>query len=107
MKLFNCANCGNVLYFENVACTQCNLVLGFLPDTLRLATLEPTGDGIWSAVGEEQQYRMCTNYSEHSVCSWMIEANSDQTFSASCDLNQTIPDLFHRRVRGALAEAGN
>lgn len=93
MKLFTCASCGNLLYFENVACTQCGATLGFLPDTLRLAALEPAGDGLWKAVGDERNYRMCTNYSEHAVCNWMVDADSESSFCAACDLNQTIPDL--------------
>lgn len=93
MKLFNCSSCDNLLYFENVVCTRCGAALGYLPDVMRLAALEPAGDGRWRAVGEEGQYRMCSNYSEHAVCNWMIAAESESAFCAACDLNQTIPDL--------------
>lgn len=93
MKLFSCTNCGNILYFENVSCTQCGLPLGFLPDRLRLAPLKEIGQGRWQPVGEPARYRMCPNYANHRVCNWMVEADSEQVFCVACDLNGTIPDL--------------
>jgi hypothetical protein len=93
MKLFSCATCGNLLYFENVVCTQCGAVLGFLPDSMSLAALEPAGEGLWQAVGEARPYRMCANYSAHAVCNWMVDADSGRALCAACDLNRTIPDL--------------
>jgi len=32
MKLFECQNCGQPLYFENTLCESCGLRLGYLPD---------------------------------------------------------------------------
>jgi hypothetical protein len=94
MKLFNCARCGNLLYFENVTCNHCGATLGFLPDTLRLAALESLGNGHWRAVGEVRRYRMCANYSERAVCNWMLDAaDTERAFCLACDLNHTIPDL--------------
>jgi len=31
MKLFECQNCGQALYFENTRCESCGLALGYLP----------------------------------------------------------------------------
>lgn len=93
MKLFNCSNCGNVLYFENHTCTQCGLALGFLPDRLQLVPIEPTGDQRWQPIGEQTRYRKCQNDVVHGVCNWMIEADQDRAFCTACDLNGTIPNL--------------
>ena len=32
MKLFQCQNCGQALYFENTTCTSCGLRLGYVPE---------------------------------------------------------------------------
>jgi hypothetical protein len=34
MKLFECQNCGQPLYFENTSCESCALRLGYLPQQL-------------------------------------------------------------------------
>lgn len=97
MKLFKCSQCDNLLYFENVTCTQCGAPLGFVTDTMRLETLEPNGDNYWKSAGSDQLYRMCANYSQHAVCNWMVAADDQSDFCLACDLNRTIPDL---RVEG-------
>ncbi|QEW07440.1 zinc-binding metallopeptidase family protein [Nitrincola iocasae] len=93
MKLFTCTACGNLIYFNNVCCTQCGATLGFLQDTQRLSAIVPAGDGLWQPVGDTRLYRMCNNYTGAGVCNWMLEAESEQHFCRACDLNQTIPDL--------------
>ncbi|HEU0202241.1 MAG TPA: putative zinc-binding peptidase [Burkholderiaceae bacterium] len=101
MKLFTCARCGQLLFFENVACTRCGATLGFLPEPMRLAALEPAGDatdeGIWQPIGEPAgaapRYRRCANYAEHAVCNWMVQADDDEPLCLACRLNRTIPDL--------------
>ena len=32
MKLFTCSGCGQLVYFENVACTRCGATLGFVAE---------------------------------------------------------------------------
>lgn len=104
MKLFNCANCGNVLYFENVACMRCGATLGFLPEHLHLATIVPASTmtshaslamPVWQPLGEAAQYRSCINYDDHGVCNWMLPiADAGEVgFCVACVLNGTIPDL--------------
>ena len=39
MKLFECQNCGQLLYFENTRCERCGHVLGYLPDRAVLSAL--------------------------------------------------------------------
>jgi hypothetical protein len=99
MKLYDCACCGNLLYFENVACTRCGAVLGFVPEDTALTAFEPGAPGEWLRLGNGRRYRMCTNYVVHAVCNWMVEAGQGDAFCVACRLNHTIPDL---RVAGNL-----
>lgn len=94
MKLFNCNHCGQRLYFENVFCTNCDAKLGFLPEQLQLVSLkEGTFTETWRPIGEENDYRFCTNAVEYAACNWMIPINDDHTHCIACRLNKTIPDL--------------
>ena len=91
MKLFKCTNCGQLIYFENSRCEKCGHLLGFNPDTLRLATLVPA-DGEWFTLlneNDRQQYRYCSNHS-YEVCNWLTTSGA---FCRACSLNRTIPDL--------------
>jgi hypothetical protein len=40
MKLFECQNCGQRLYFENTRCESCGLSLGYLPANEVVTALE-------------------------------------------------------------------
>ncbi len=40
MKLFQCQNCGQPLYFEHMACESCGLRLGYLPEQAIVSALE-------------------------------------------------------------------
>jgi hypothetical protein len=64
MKTFNCA-CGELTFFENVACVVCGRELGFLPDVLTLSTLDPAGNGTFKSTDAKlgnQLYKKCQNY---------------------------------------------
>jgi hypothetical protein len=107
MKTFNCV-CGELIFFENVSCVVCGRELGFLPDVLSLSSLEPVEEGLFKASnsqGAAKVYKKCQNYAQESVCNWMMpvareeSGPKDETFCASCRLNQTIPDLSRERNR--------
>jgi hypothetical protein len=97
MKLFSCV-CGQLLFFESVACTRCGRTLAFFPDRLILGPVEagPGDDGLWrDAVKGERgpHYRACRNGRDHGVCNWaVLEADSDE-YCRACRLNQVIPNL--------------
>lgn len=93
MRLFNCPVCGNLLYFENVACTQCGHALGFVPEILKLCAIEPQHSALFTPVGAEGQYKKCRNYTEHGVCNWLVSAEDDEEYCIACRLNDTIPNL--------------
>jgi hypothetical protein len=92
MKLFSCDVCGQRVYFENTQCTGCGSLLGFLPDSLRMASLQPLGNDLWQTP-EGSACRLCQNSRDHAVCNWMIPADTPATFCTACVLNRTIPNL--------------
>lgn len=99
MKLFNRANCGNLLSFENRSCAQCATPVGFLPDRLQLAPIEPADRQLWQPVGVQGANRKCQNGFQLGVCNVRFEAERAQPFWRACDLNATIPN---RSVPGHL-----
>ena len=48
MKLFECQNCGQPLYFENTSCESCGLRLGYLPERETVTALQA---GRWTLAG--------------------------------------------------------
>ena len=95
MKTYTCV-CGQLIFFQNVACVNCNRELGFLPDLLCLSSLEQAKDGLWQPTpgkAPNKLYRKCQNYSDANVCNWMVSPDVDDEFCTSCRLNEIIPDL--------------
>ncbi|HTZ75030.1 MAG TPA: putative zinc-binding peptidase [Candidatus Aquilonibacter sp.] len=95
MKTYTCV-CGQLIFFQNVACVNCRRELGFLPNLLAVTSLEPAEQGRWLPTlggGQAPLYRKCQNYSNENVCNWMVPAESTETFCISCRLNEIIPDL--------------
>ncbi len=68
MKLFECQNCGQPLYFENIKCESCGARLGYLPREATVTALKPAGDAVWQALAKANvRYRFCEN-AAHDVC---------------------------------------
>src|ERR1700756_4613355 len=91
MKLFECQNCGQPLYFENTRCESCERKLGYLPEKETMTALEAEG-GVWRALADDGRYRYCAN-AKHAVCNWLIPAKSMERLCLGCRHNRTIPDL--------------
>lgn len=89
MRRFECT-CGNQVFFENTLCFACGRELGFLPDRLAVAPIEPAGND-WSAGG--RRWRKCYNYADEYVCNWMVAEDAGHSFCDACRLNRTIPNL--------------
>jgi len=92
MKVGHCA-CGNTLFLRNSFCSACGRTVGFLPDRLQMAALEPVDAGFHAADDPSRVYRACTNQVEHAVCNWFLPPEDDGALCVSCRLTQTIPDL--------------
>jgi hypothetical protein len=98
MKLFQCQNCGQPLYFENTRCERCGLSLGYLPDRETVTALKPGGDAgnreqkTWRALADGELYRSCAN-AAYDVCNWLVPAATPDAYCAACRHNRMIPDL--------------
>jgi hypothetical protein len=92
MKLFECQNCAQPLYFENTRCESCGLLLGYLPRRETVTALKACGN-VWTALADAHgTYRYCAN-SVHNVCNWLVSADSPEQFCVTCRHNRVIPDL--------------
>jgi hypothetical protein len=92
MKLFECQNCGQPLYFENTRCESCGFALGYLPARQTITALRPESE-LWAALAAPgKRYRYCAN-GVHGVCNWLVPADSPEQFCAACRHNRMIPDL--------------
>jgi hypothetical protein len=95
MKLFECQNCGQPLYFENTSCESCGLRLGYLPDHEAVTALREAQDGLWHSLAVPQPlYRFCAN-AQYDVCNWLIAGDHPEIYCAACRHNRTIPDLSY------------
>ena len=105
MKLFTCAACQQVLFFENVSCTRCGHVLAYLPDCGLLSAMEAVaGSSEFTALSppaKGTRYRFCRNYSEHAACNWAIPVGDDEAFCPACACNDIIPDLSDAHAKDA------
>ncbi len=98
MKLFTCANCENVLYFENTLCEKCKLDLGYWPEQRRLVPLLRDGD-VWQGVREGKApdsslpaLRFCDN-ATYDACNWLVAADEEARLCLACRHNGVIPSL--------------
>ena len=92
MKLFQCNNCSNPIFFENTVCESCHSPLGYLPQDNRVYALVGSPDNGWEIINEPgQRYRYCDNHA-YDVCNWLVPAGQ-ATMCPACNLNDTIPNL--------------
>ena len=92
MRLFKCAVCSQLLYFENTRCEKCGHVLGFEPAQNRLLALESEGKTWRAEPKTEASYKFCSN-ATYGVCNWLVDAKSPENFCLACRHNGIIPDL--------------
>ena len=91
MKLFQCQNCGHLVFFENTRCERCEQALGFLPDGLLITSMVPDGND-WQAAAAQEPQRICAN-AEYEACNWLLPAGSGDQYCAACRHNTVVPDL--------------
>jgi hypothetical protein len=90
MRIYVCAACGQLVYFENTSCTRCGHRLGFTPVTMRMVT--GTDRNGFMRATDGTLWRHCAN-TEAAGCNWLLEEKADATLCVACALNRTIPDL--------------
>jgi len=112
MKIFHCDHCGQLLFFENVACVRCGRVLAYVVELDELISLDPVAgqpQGGWTSPSAPagRVFRLCENYTRHNVCNWAyalpasdagVEGGSSPAVAEgalcdACRLTRTIPNL--------------
>ena len=93
MKLFECQQCGQLLFFENTQCERCGHVLGYLPERTMLSALEVDDGERWRCLAVPNElFRFCAN-AAYDACNWLVPADGPDAFCRACRLNRTIPNL--------------
>jgi hypothetical protein len=93
LKLFECQQCGQLLFFENTRCERCGRRLGYLPERVTISALEPRGADRWRPLaGGEQTVRYCAN-ARYDACNWLIPDDEPSAYCRACRLNRIVPDL--------------
>lgn len=93
MKLYSCAKCQNLLYFENTVCLNCQNPVGFHAETLSMITLAAKEDGSFTDISNKKNsWRYCNN-ATYAACNWLVPAAGTDGFCIACALNRTIPSL--------------
>jgi hypothetical protein len=89
---FTCHRCGQLVFFENSACLRCGAPLGFVPEARDLATLDPAGDGRYTASSGPPgaTYRRCAA-EVTAGCNWLVAADGPDALCRSCRLTRTRP----------------
>lgn len=97
MRMFNCAVCAQIVFFENSLCLHCLSGLGFDPGRREVVTVqgvEPISEGrllIVPPKGHPNDHAVryrCAN-DDVARCNWLVAASGD--FCLSCALTQTRP----------------
>jgi len=107
-RSYSC-RCGTAIFFRNTQCLSCTSQLGFLPDSLSLAALDPGPEpDTIRAEGADRVYKYCGNRESPALCNWLLEAEDPLSLCIACRLNRTIPkldDADNARYWGAIEVA--
>jgi hypothetical protein len=96
MKTFHCDKCAQQVFFENTLCFNCDSMLGYQPEQRVVSSFEAAGEGTWRSLNQNDAgrlYKQCSNYVDHQVCNWMLDADDPNELCASCQLTVVIPTL--------------
>mgnify|MGYP003624503237 FL=1 len=91
MKLFQCGNCNNTVFFENYSCGKCGCKLGFLEREMSLIALDSSLNQWMLFHQNNALFTYCNNH-QHGVCNWLVEVGTSD-FCKACELNHIIPSL--------------
>ena len=89
MKLFQCSNCNNPIYFENTSCEKCGNNLGYLNETEEMVSFKAEN---LPKSPTDKKLNYCANYNL-DACNWLVPDSSETTYCEACDTNHMIPDL--------------
>lgn len=93
MKIFQCDECGQLLFFENTFCGSCGHALGYLWRQNELSVVVDHGEGSLEAVSSPKaRYKFCANH-QYNACNWLVPESSEGDYCRACELNHTVPDI--------------
>ncbi len=92
MKIFQCDECGQLLFFENTHCGSCGSQLGYLWRQNMLSAVIEKDGALEAVASPKARYKFCANR-EHDVCNWLVPEANEDPYCRACELNSTIPDL--------------
>lgn len=112
MTIFTCAHCDNVVFFENVRCTNCGSTLAYFPEHGVVTAIEPLRAArrrrdahpqLYRALAKsiKGKYRLCANSLEYGVCNAAVRADDPEPLCQVCRLNDVVPDLSDPDARKA------
>ncbi|MUZ74594.1 hypothetical protein GOZ90_18060 [Agrobacterium vitis] len=90
MRLFNCSNCRNMVFFDNTQCLSCHSLLGFRPSDNGFIAIDSSNAALIDGVPQQGFIRLCAN-ARHDACNWLVEDGEE--FCLACRHNLVIPDL--------------
>lgn len=97
MRVFHCDHCHALLFFENVVCVRCGRALAYVLERGKITSLDHAPEGgvhnRWTSPRSGKTYRLCENYTKHSVCNWALPDDDPNALCHSCRLTRTIPNL--------------
>lgn len=86
MRIFRCATCSQLVYFENTSCVQCGSTLAYLPEERRIVTLAGSG-----GLATGGRIFLCRNYRDQGICNWGSAEPAE--FCRSCALTTVVPNV--------------
>jgi hypothetical protein len=117
MQAFRCRVCDHLVFFDNSVCLTCGSALGFRPDRIDMATLDPatadgstdgtidgTIDGIWIDRADGHRVRSCANLNL-AACNWLLDVADPETLCESCRLTSVRPSDDDTDALVAFADA--
>lgn len=95
MKVFQCGNCSNPLFFENDFCENCNNIIGYDDEMKLMITYGAVNQNQFASENGKFKFKFCKN-KEFQVCNWLVREDSPNDYCTACYLNRTIPNLSNK-----------
>lgn len=98
MQVFNCDQCGHLVFFDSVQCLHCGAALAFLPQALEMVAMKPLDNDWWqraspTAAGKAEIYRFCRNRTLYDSCNFTVAGGDAHAQCVSCRQTRWLPDL--------------
>jgi hypothetical protein len=98
MRIFGCPTCGQIVYYDNLACINCGAELAYSRRTRAMVALRDDGEfrddgGLW---------RRCLN--SFAGCNWLVSAGDESPECYSCLLTRQRPTEGDDKLYGYLIE---